>query len=469
MNSKTRVLLGSLAVASLLQTPCHAQAPAPDRDAKAQAAHDARMEWWREGRFGMFIHWGLYAVPAGEWNGKPVKGIGEWIMNVAKIPVKDYEKLAAQFNPTKFDAEAWAQLAEDAGMKYLTITSKHHDGFAMFGSKVSPYNIVDATPYKRDPMKELATACAKRGIKFSFYYSQALDWHEPNGMGNEWDFGPDDNKEFDQYLETKSLPQVREILSNYGPLGLIWFDVPKNMTAVRAAKFENLVREIQPSCLVSGRIGQGSHNDYDSTGDNKIPEQPRAGDWETPATLNHTWGYKKDDHDWKSSGQLIFNLVDIVSKGGNYLLNVGPTAEGVIPQPSQDSLRGVGKWMKTNGEAIYGCGRTAFGNEYGEWSGQGKDRKFIAKRADWRCTTKPGKIYIHIFNWPKAQIVLPAMKGKIAKAHLLADPQHTALKIVQSAKSVTLSLPETAPDTTASVVCLELAPVAGQKPTLETP
>ena len=210
-------------------------------------------------------------------------------------------------------------------------------------------------------MKELAAACAKRGIKFSFYYSQSLDWHEPNGMGNEWDFGPDDKKDFDQYLETKSLPQVREILTNYGPLGLIWFDVPKNMTSERAAKFENLVHELQPKCLVSGRIGQGSHNDYDSTGDNRIPELPRAGDWETPATLNHTWGYKKDDHDWKTSGQLVFNLVDIVSKGGNYLLNVGPTAEGVIPQPSQDSLRGVGKWMKVNGEAIYGCGTTAFG------------------------------------------------------------------------------------------------------------
>ena len=452
---KTTIRNLTILAAGLSFVPAMAADPKP-----ADPARDARIAWWREARFGMFIHWGLYAVPAGEWQGKPISGIGEWIMNRAKIPVKDYEKLAGQFNPVKFDAEAWAQLAQDAGMKYLTITSKHHDGFAMFGSKVSGYNIVDATPFKRDPMKELAAACAKRGIKFSFYYSQSLDWHEPNGMGNEWDFGPDGKKDFDQYLTTKSLPQVREILTNYGPLGLIWFDVPKNMTSERAAKFESLVHELQPNCLVSGRIGQGSHNDYHSTGDNRIPELPLAGDWETPATLNHTWGYKKDDHDWKTPGQLVLNLVDIVSKGGNYLLNVGPTAEGVIPQPSQDSLRGVGKWMKVNGESIYGCGRTAFGNEYGEFSKteKGKDGKplFVAKPAIWRCTTKPGKVYLHVFQWPSGKLDVPALKGKITKAYLLADPDHAELKVVQSDTGVSISLPATAPDPVASVICLEV-------------
>ncbi len=457
-----------IALLSCLLSAPHASAASPDSapaagqaDTAAAAAHDARIGWWREARFGMFIHWGLYAVPAGEWQGKPVPGIGEWIMNRAKIPVKDYEKFAGEFNPTKFDAEAWAQLAQDAGMKYLTITSKHHDGFAMFGSKVSPYNIVDATPWKRDPMKELAAACAKRGIKFSFYYSQSLDWHEPNGMGNEWDFGPDGKKDFDQYLETKSLPQVREILTNYGPLGLIWFDVPKNMTSERAARFENLVHELQPKCLVSGRIGQGSHNDYDSTGDNRIPELPRAGDWETPATLNHTWGFKKDDHDWKTSGQLLFNLVDIVSKGGNYLLNVGPTAEGVIPQPSQDSLRGVGRWMKVNGESIYGCGTTAFGDEYGAFSATVKDKngkpEFVAKPADWRCTSKPGKLYIHLFKWPDGKFELPDVKGGVTRAYLLAD-RGSALTVTREGGKVTISsLPANPPDKIDSVVCLETA------------
>jgi len=454
--------VSALSAAILALNPAHAETPSPSPspvDAKAKAERDKRMAWWREARFGMFIHWGLYAIPAGEWNGKPVSGIGEWIMNRAKIPVKDYEKLAGQFNPTKFDAEAWAQLAQDAGMKYLTITSKHHDGFAMYDSKIGEYDIVDATPWKRDPMKELAAACAKRGIKFSFYYSQSLDWHEPNGMGNEWDFGPDDKKDFDKYLAEKSLPQVREILTNYGPLGLIWFDVPKNMTSERAAKFEKLVRELQPDCLVSGRIGKGSHNDYDSTGDNRIPELPRDGDWETPATLNHTWGFKKDDHDWKSTNELVFKLVDIVSKGGNYLLNVGPTAEGVIPQPSQDSLRGVGKWLKVNGEAIYGSGRTAFGDEYGEFSKTEKDAKgkpkFVEKQAAWRCTTKPGKVFIHVFEWPKGALKLPSLSSKVKKAYLLADPGKAPLDVEQTADGLTIRLPEKAPDSVASVICLE--------------
>ncbi len=450
-----------IATGALLATAAFSNAQTPETvTPESKAGRDARIGWWREARFGMFIHWGLYAVPAGEWKGQPVAGIGEWIMNKAKIPVKEYEQLAQQFNPVKFDAEAWAQLAQDAGMKYLTITSKHHDGFAMFGSKVSPYNIVDATPFKRDPMKELAAACAKRGIKFSFYYSQSLDWHEPNGMGNEWDFGPDDKKDFDQYLNSKSLPQVREILTNYGPLGLIWFDVPKNMTPERAAKFEKLVHELQPKCLVSGRIGQGSHNDYASTGDNHIPELPKAGDWETPATLNHTWGYKKDDHDWKTPDDLVFKLVDIVSKGGNYLLNVGPTAEGVIPQPSQDSLRGVGKWMKVNSEAIYGCGTTAFGDEYGSWSDTEKDAKgkpkFVAKQADWRCTTKQGKIYIHVFKWPAGKLELPAVKSKITKASLLADPSRKALDVTQTDTGASIALPEKAPGELASVICLDV-------------
>lgn len=445
-----------LTVASVQSAP-----PAPEGPTlQTTAAREARMGWWREGRFGMFIHWGLYAVPAGEWKGEKIGGIGEWIMNRAKIPVKDYEQFAGQFNPTQFDAEAWAQLAQDAGMKYLTITSKHHDGFAMFESKVSKYNIVDATPWKRDPMKELAAACAKRGIKFSFYYSQSLDWHEPNGMGNEWDFGPDAKKDFDQYLETKSLPQVKEILSHYGPLGLIWFDVPKNMTAERAAKFEQLVHEIQPNCLVSGRIGQGSHNDYDSTGDNSIPVLPRAGDWETPATLNNTWGYKKDDNNWKTAGQLVFNLVDIVSKGGNYLLNVGPTAQGVIPQPSQDSLRSVGRWMKVNSEAIYGCGTTAFGAEYGAFSDTDKDAKgkpkFVAKSADWRCTTKPGKVFIHFFKWPEGKFEVAGIKTEVSNAYLLAD-RGRALKFNQKGDQLSVTLPDKAPDEIASVLCLEVA------------
>jgi alpha-L-fucosidase len=253
----------------------------------------ARMRWFREAKFGLFIHWGLYAIPAGEWKGQSIPGIGEWIMNRAKIPVKEYEQLATQFNPTKFNAEAWVQMAVDAGMKYIVITSKHHDGFAMYGSKASPYNIVDATPFKRDPLKELAAACARHKIRLGFYYSQAQDWHEPNGAGNTWDFGADDKKDFDQYLRGKAEPQVRELLTNYGPVCLIWFDTPRMMTAERSQRFTDLLHKLQPACLIDGRLGAAG--DYRSMGDNSIPQAVLKEDWEVPATLNHTWGFKKDD------------------------------------------------------------------------------------------------------------------------------------------------------------------------------
>ncbi len=221
------------------QQPTPAPTPRPaitlaSPEEAAREMNNPRSKWFREAKFGLFIHWGVYSIPAGTWKGERIAGLGEWIMNRAKVPVKEYEQLATQFNPVKFNAEEWAQMAQDAGMKYLTITSKHHDGFAMFKSKASAYNIVDATPFKRDPLKELQAACAKRGIKLCFYYSQAQDWHEPNGAGNTWDFGEDDKKDFDQYLRDKALPQVREILTQYGPLGMIWFDTPRLMTEQRA-------------------------------------------------------------------------------------------------------------------------------------------------------------------------------------------------------------------------------------------
>ena len=301
------------------------------------------MKWFRDAKFGLFIHWGLYAIPAGEWNGKPIAGIGEWIMNRGKIPVSEYEQLAGQFNPVKFDAEAWVQMAQDAGMKYIVITSKHHDGFAMYHSAVSKYNAYDATPFHRDPLKELALACARHGMKFGFYYSQSQDWHERNGAGNTWDFGPDDAKDYDQYLRSKAEPQVKELLTNYGPVCLIWFDTARMMTGERGPRFLDIVHTLQPATLIDGRLGVPG--DYRSMGDNSIPNQVVQGDWEVPATLNHTWGFKKDDTDWKTPEDLTFKLVDIVSKGGNYLLNVGPTSEGVIPQASQDNLRAVGRWL----------------------------------------------------------------------------------------------------------------------------
>ena len=435
----------------MLMAACLVASAAP-----GAVSQDAKMKWFREAKFGLFIHWGLYAVPAGEWKGQLIPGIGEWIMNRAKIPVGEYEQLAKQFNPMKFNAEEWVKIARDAGMKYIVITSKHHDGFAMYGSAASKYNIVDATPFKRDPLKELAAACARHGIKFGFYYSQAQDWHEPNGAGNTWDFGPDEKKDFDQYLRGKAEPQVKEILTGYGPVCLIWFDTPRMMTKERGQRFVDMVHTLQPACLIDGRLG--IEGDYRSMGDNAIPNAVVKGDWEVPATLNHTWGYKKDDNDWKTPEDLTFKLVDIVSKGGNYLLNVGPTSEGVIPQPSQDNLRAVGRWLKVNGEAIYGAGPTPFGAELGSPDSTKKDKNgnpvFVAA-TDWRCTTKPGKVFIHLFKWPAAPFELSGVKDKVRKAYLLADRKHASLRLKQEGDRVTVSLPQKAPGEIASVLVLE--------------
>jgi alpha-L-fucosidase len=375
----------------------------------------------------------------------------------ARIPVREYEGLAKQWNPVRFDASAWVRLARDAGMKYIVITSKHHDGFALFGSKASPWNVVDATPFKRDVLKELAAACAKAGMPLGFYYSQAQDWHEPNGAGNEWDFGPDDKKDFDRYLREKAEPQVRELLTGYGPVALVWFDTPRLMTPERAERFTDLVRSIQPKCLIDGRLGAAG--DYVSTGDNSIPSKVGAEAWETPATINHTWGYKKDDHDWKSPGDVTFKLVDIVSKGGNYLLNVGPMADGVIPQPSQDVLRTVGRWLKVNGEAVYGAGPTPFGEELGEPSATGakdiRGNPLFLSRNEYRVTTKPGRLYVTLFREPRMPFALPAMRNAVKRAYQLADGRPVEVRVEDGRALLQIVRPIVDPMATVVVVEIE--------------
>jgi len=419
-------------------------------------AREARLRWFREAKFGLFIHWGLYAIPAGEWKGKTVPGIGEWIMNRARIPVREYEALAAEFNPVKFDAEAWVRLAEDAGMKYIVITSKHHDGFALFDSKVSRYDVVDATPFRRDVLKELAEACRRRGMRLGFYYSQAQDWHEPNGAGNDWDFGPDERKDFDRYLREKAEPQVRELLTVYGPVALVWFDTPRMMTPERAQRFTDIVRSLQPDTLIDGRLGAAG--DYVSTGDNAIPSRASGEAWETPATINHTWGYRKDDHDWKSPGQVVFKLVDIVSKGGNYLLNVGPMADGTIPAPSQDVLRTVGRWLEANGEAVYGAGPTPFGDELGEPSARGtrdlRGNPLFLPHEEWRVTTKPGRLYFTFFQEPRSPFPLPTMKNAVKRAWRLAEGAPVEVKAVDGRPALVIERPVI--DPMATVVAVEI-------------
>lgn len=316
----------------------------------------ASKKWFKEAQYGMMVHWGLYSLLAGEWKGKRMsqKYIGEWIQQYFRIPNSEYSKLATAFNPIFFDAEEWVKIAQDAGMKYIVLTSKHHDGFAMFHSKVSKYNIVDATPFKRDVVLELAEACRKHGMKLGLYYSQDLDWHERGGGGftkgktwgggvaywtNNWDFPDSGRKEFDEYFESKSKPQVKEILTQYGDLCLIWFDIGSTLSEEQSNELYNLVRKLQPGCLINSRIGCGKC-DYKSAGDNQIPNDDKSGMlFESPCTLNDTWGYKAFDQNWKSAARIREIREHLKVRGANYLLNVGPDYLGRIPGPSIDILR----------------------------------------------------------------------------------------------------------------------------------
>jgi alpha-L-fucosidase len=441
-----------------------------------QLPKDERMEWWREARFGMFIHWGVYAIPAGTWDGRQIGSIGEWIMNRAKIPVNDYKEMAKQFNPVKYDPEAWVKMAKDAGMKYIVITSKHHDGFALFDSDASSWNVVDHTVYGKDLLKPLAEACKKHGIKLGFYYSQAQDWVNPGGtairrLTKEGWANPDsviidaytkehnghwdprqESKSFEHYIDNVAVPQVKEILSNYGELAVLWWDTPTGMTDAAATKL-NALLALQPQIITNDRLKRPNF-----PGDHKTPEQriPNLAeldgtDWETCMTMNGTWGYKSYDKNYKSVQTLIRNLLDITSKGGNFLLNVGPTAEGEFPQESVEILAGIGKWMAVNGEAVYGTKASPWG--LFTWG---------------RCTKKETKsgtsLYFSVFEWPaNGKLVIPGLKNRVQGAKLLAGGTKVNTSLSKDG-TLTISLPETAPDPIAAVIRVDVAGTVESKP-----
>jgi alpha-L-fucosidase len=431
---------------------------------QAQPERDTRMKWWREARFGMFIHWGPYSVLGGVYDGhQQRRGGAEWIMNRCKIPVAEYQKYAASFNPVKFDAESIVLMAKDAGMKYIIITAKHHDGFAMFKSNASKFNIVDFTPYKKDVLDALAQACRKHNMKLGFYYSQAQDWNNPGGsvarkvMSEGW-ANPDSaridaftaaNKghwdpaqmtaTMDEYIDKVAVPQVKELMTNYGDVAVLWWDTPTGMTDEYAVKLQALLK-LQPNIITNDRLKRPNFPGDTGTPEQKIPGQDELDgkDWETCMTMGSSWGYKSWDDKWKTPETLIRNLCDIASKGGNYLLNIGPDALGQVPQPSIDALKAIGYWMKTNSEAIYATKASPLGT------------------FDWgRCTQKQENentiLYFSVFNWPAdGKLLIPELQNKVIKAELLASGEK--LKTAAGSDGLFISIPAQSPDKIASVV-----------------
>ena len=401
------ILIAGSALAAKGKLDEEAQAVVAERN----KTRETRMKWWRDAKFGMFVHWGVYSVPAGTYKGKQIKGIGEWIMHNAKIPVAEYKEFAKQFNPRKFNAERWVQVMKDAGMKYVVITSKHHDGFAMFRSDHSEWDIDEASPkFDRDPIAELEKACRKHGIKFGLYYSHHWDWNHPGGgkgKGNVgWDKAQDgDNKE---YWKNIAIPQIKEIFTRFKP-DVIWFDTPfgwgDHNETVKALG-------LLPNIIVNGRLvyhnGDTNFGEDYKVEERSVPNHKMEMDWETCGTINGTWGYKSYDNKWKKPETFIRNLIKCAGGNGNYLLNVGPTEEGIIPGGSVEVLKEIGKWLKINGETIYGTRGGPFDPISLTWGA---------------CTMKDQKLYLHATSSPgNKRIDLPGLTNKIKKAYSFKDP-----------------------------------------------
>jgi alpha-L-fucosidase len=424
---------------------------------------DAQYQWFGEARFGLFVHWGLYALPGGVWKGKEMDYIGEWIQSKFRISNAEYEQLAAEFNPVGFDAEEWILTAKKAGMKYLVFTTKHHEGFAMYKSSCSPFNIVDATPFKRDVLAELATACRKHDFKLGIYYSQDLDWHESDGgdpgpdfpknfgmsWGNDWDFPNLAVKNFQRYFDGKVIPQLTELLSNYGPISVIWFDCPMTISRDNSGKLVKLVKNLQPGCLINTRIGQG-FGDYGSLGDNQLPAVRRAGLWETPGTLNDTWGFKTHDHHWKMPKEVIHVLASLAEKDTNYLLNVGPQPDGRFPDAAVEVLETVGCWLSRYGESIYCTSGNPFPSDF-DWGWM-----TVASGDCIRST----RLNLLLRDPDLAAITICGINDRVRRCYDLANPAHDLAftQTITSAgvKVLRVALNEIRRDEFLSVVVVEL-------------
>ena len=413
-----------------------------DSVVKLRAENAQRGQLFDEGNYAMFIHWGLYSLLGNEVDSKTYYGIGEWIMNprMAGIPVAQYKQLAGKFNPAKFDAYEIASIAKDAGMKYIVITAKHHDGFAMYHSKACDFNIVDATPWKKDPMKKLAAACQEAGLGFGFYYSHNQDWTFPGGNG-----GPtkDENgapATFDDYFANKCLPQVNEITTEYGPIEIVWFDTPGDMPKHYVEQLVELVHKNQPRALVSGRAGHGL-GDYQTLGDMEVPHQNIEGMWESVDTTNDSWAYAWYDEYWKSPKEILKRLIACVGRGGTYMLNIGPRGDGSAPERAVKTLTLSGQWIQRYPQVVYNT-------DASPW-------KHALPWGD--VTRKDNTLFLCVFDWPTSgKLYLPNLKTNLESVRLLGGAQEGSLKWSKEADWTVISVPPNAPERLVSVIQVNL-------------
>ncbi len=424
---------------------------------------DDRLDWWREARFGLFIHWGLYSIPAGQWNGETDHA--EWIRTTARIPLEDYERFVQQFDPVGFDADLWARMAEEAGMRYVVITTKHHDGFCLFDSKQSDFDVM-ATPFHRDVMKELSQACERRGLRMCWYHS-IMDWHHPDYLPRrDWEVRRAEGADFERY-ERYLFGQVEELLTNYGPIGVMWFDGEWESTWLHedGVRLYDLCRRLQPSVIVNNRVDKGRSGMAGMTssaefrGDFGTPEQevPDTGlpgvDWETCMTMNRNWGYNAQDKDFKSTEELVRKLIDVASKGGNFLLNVGPTWRGEFPPESVERLAEIGAWMKIHGESIHGTQASPF-------------ESLPFGRSTQKRRGEDTTLYLHVFDWPADGVLrVPGLGNEVGGARLLSSAG-AKLACERSGTDVVVHLSASMPNPIASVVALD---VRGTPIVYETP
>jgi alpha-L-fucosidase len=420
--------------------------------------HEQRIQWWRQAKFGMFIHWGVYSLPAGEWKGKRISGYAEHLMRKEKISRSEYLGLAHQFNPVKFNADEWILNAKKAGMKYFIITSKHHDGFAMFDSKVSDFDIIDQTPFKRDPMAELAAAARKHGMKFGFYYSHAFDWEHPDAPGNDWEYknpGGDSNLHggrewYDlhpdlltkarKYVDEKAIPQIKELITKYHP-DILWFDTPQKLPLSENIRILKAIRETDPNIVVNGRLVRSANanfGDYKNTADRPAEFFPVSGDWEAIPTTNESYGYHQFDNSHKPVSHFIQLLASAASRGGNLLMNIGPKGDGSFDSKDLNILKGIGTWLRENGESIYGTSASPL--PYHSWG---------------VSTVKKNKLYLHVFDWPIDGKLYLSGFAQISNGYLLADPsKKLEIKLSPSGDKI-IMIPKEAPDSINAVLVFD--------------